>query len=320
MTKTRQFINGLFDPIFKAIFTGEDTKEYVARIINIITEIPYEEIINNMVILNNEITVNNKKDKKMRTDLLVSIEHHLVNIELNKDYYDGLIEKNNAYQTKILGEQFESGKDYKDIKCVVQINFDNFEIFKTEEEIHKCMIMDVKSLEVENEYFIKYHVNLEKIKKECYNKSNHELTKLEKYCMILMANTKDHIHDVIGDDCVLKKVANKLENLNEDEKIIGLYDGEKVDKKIMNTKLLYVEKLGLERGMKKGMKQGIEKGMKQGMEKGMKQGMEKGMGKGMEKGMKQGIEQTAINMLHKNIDVSIISECTGLTIEEIKKM
>ena len=74
-----------------------------------------------------------------------------------------------------------------------------------------------------------------------------------------------------------------LENISNDEKIIGLYDVEKVEQKILNTRL-------------KGAKQ---------------------------EGIKQGAEQEkmeiAKNLLSQNVDMDVIMSATGLTKEEIEK-
>ncbi len=58
------------------------------------------------------------------------------------------------------------------------------------------------------------------------------------------------------------------------------------------------------------------------MEKGLQQGKEEGLAEGLEKGKEEGIAEgkieTARNMLHKGLEIELISQCTGLTIEEIK--
>ena len=59
-----------------------------------------------------------------------------------------------------------------------------------------------------------------------------------------------------------------------------------------------------------------EEGKKEGMEIGFKQGVEKGI----EKGTKETLISTAKNMKDKNIDVELISEITGLSIDEIYKL
>ena len=50
------------------------------------------------------------------------------------------------------------------------------------------------------------------------------------------------------------------------------------------------------------------------------QGKEIGMQIGIERGMEKGIKKVALNMLLKKLDEKIISESTGLSLEEIKKL
>lgn len=50
------------------------------------------------------------------------------------------------------------------------------------------------------------------------------------------------------------------------------------------------------------------------------QGKEIGIQIGIEKGKEEGVKKVAINMLLRKLDEKIISESTGLTIEEIQKL
>ena len=51
----------------------------------------------------------------------------------------------------------------------------------------------------------------------------------------------------------MERAVERLELISQDEKLIGLYDADAVERKVWNTKLMYAKKLGTERGMKKGM-------------------------------------------------------------------
>ena len=55
-------------------------------------------------------------------------------------------------------------------------------------------------------------------------------------------------------------------------------------------------------------------------EEGLKMGREQGIKEGHEKGIKEGIKETARNLLKANVDISIISSATGLSINEIEKL
>ena len=68
--------------------------------------------------------------------------------------------------------------------------------------------------------------------------------------------------------------------------------------------------------LKREREEGIQEGLERGIEKGIQEGIEKGIQEGRRE------EQIAIARSFKNagIDIKIISENTGLTIEEVLKL
>ena len=92
----------------------------------------------------------------------------------------------------------------------------------------------------------------------------------------------------IGDDEDLKKVVKKIMDMNSDEKLIGVYDKEKQDRMILNTRLtgarMEGEKIGYQKGEKSGYKTGYTKGL----------------------------FDTARNLLLQNIPIDVISKTTCL--------
>ena len=69
-----------------------------------------------------------------------------------------------------------------------------------------------------------------------------------------------------------------------------------------------------------GMRQGIKKGKLEGIREGKLEGIKEGIKEGMEKGIKERNYTIAKDMKSKNMDIKLISEITGLTIEEISKL
>ena len=76
------------------------------------------------------------------------------------------------------------------------------------------------------------------------------------------------------------------------------------------------QKIMLNREREEGLKEGIEKGIKKGIKKGKLEGLKEGIEKG------KLAEQISMSktMKSKNMDINLISEITGLSIEEIKKL
>ena len=215
---------------------------------------------------------------------------------MNKDYYDGLFLKNSAYAHKISASMYNVGDDFSSEFRIYQINFDNFTRFKGNKEIYKFLMKEDKTNEILDESYINYHVDLAYIYNTCYNKPVNKLSKFERYCLMLMADTKEFASKISGDDKVMNKVRDRLEILSEDEKMIGLYDAEKIAEKVKNTQI----KSARNEGIKEGIKEGIEKGIK------------------------KGIEQEKINivknMLNENTDINFISKVTGLSVEQIQNL
>ena len=99
-------------------------------------------------------------------------------------------------------------------------------------------------------------------------------------------------------------MAKIIEDLNEDEHIIGLYDKDKMDE--------WMKKIDHEEAIKEGHAKGLEEGRAEGLEQGLEQGLKQGSNK---KALK-----IAKNMLNENMSLSDIARLTGLTEEEIKKL
>ena len=299
------------DIVFKSFMLSEDTKEYTARLISLITKIPEKEILKNAVFNNVELPVKNKSDKRYRTDIIITIVKNIINIEMNREYYDGLFSKNNAYISKLYSDQFDVGDSYTNISKIIGINIDNFSKFRGNKFVYKFLPMEIETKEIEEENRESYHLDLEYLRNKCYN--NDKLSELEKMCQIFIEEDFEHLENLKKGDDVMTKAVNKLEEISKDDKIIGLYDAETVDRKVWNSKILYAEKIGTERGMEKGLK----KGMKEGMKKGIKEGIEKGIEKGFQEGKKNNQLLIVQNMLNKGFDKETIIEITGITLDEL---
>lgn len=299
------------DIVFKSFMLSEDTKEYTARLISLITKIPEKEILKNAVFNNVELPVKNKSDKRYRTDIIITIVKNIINIEMNREYYDGLFSKNNAYISKLYSDQFDVGDSYTNISKIIGINIDNFSKFRGNKFVYKFLPMEIETKEIEEENRESYHLDLEYLRNKCYN--NDKLSELEKMCQIFIEVDFEHLENLKKGDDVMTKAVNKLEEISKDDKIIGLYDAEAVDRKVWNSKILYAEKIGTERGMEKGLK----KGMKEGMKKGIKEGIEKGIEKGFQEGKKNNQLMIVQNMLNKGFDKETIIEITGITLDEL---
>ena len=128
----------------------------------------------------------------------------------------------------------------------------------------------------------KYKIDLEYIENKYYNED--EITREEKLLLMLKEEKREKLKEISKGDKIMKEVYKKLEELSEDKDLALLYDAKEREEEKRKEELEYAKELGYTSGIN------------------------------------EGIEKTAKNMLNKNMDISIISEITGLSKEEIQKI
>ena len=107
---------------------------------------------------------------------------------------------------------------------------------------------------------------------------------------------------------IMTKVIEEYKRFTSDDKLMRAYDA--------RDAFLLGQKIMLNREREEGLKEGIEKGIKKGIKKGKLEGIKEGI----EKGKLAEQISMAKTMKSKNMDINLISEITGLSIEEIEKL
>ena len=162
---------------------------------------------------------------------------------------------------------------------VIQLNFNTINRFDDRIFIDFQM-RDKTGKFVDEENFQRIHINMSK-PLDKYDKMGIEsLSKLEKILVMFQITSKKKLREIAKGDSDLEDMAKIIEDLNEDEEIIGQYDSEKLDKRQHELDLMYAER----------------------------------------KGLNEGIKQIVKNMLKSKMDVSEITKLTGLSETEIEKI
>ena len=78
-----KLMNSMFDPIFKSIVQNTNFKKLLSLIISRVTIYSSGYIYENLVFANAELPVENYKERKKITDLIVKVEGTIINIEAN---------------------------------------------------------------------------------------------------------------------------------------------------------------------------------------------------------------------------------------------
>ena len=288
-----------YDKMFKSVLTSKEARGYLASIISDITGLPKNKIEKDMIIKNSEYSINSISEKKKISDLVVEIKDSVINLEMNKYYYDGLIDRNHEYIAKIRESLVKEGETYSELKKIIQINFDNYNKYKPDDRVIIKFEMRDKEKGVEEGVGIEsYHVILPNVKEKYYNEDNKD--ELVGKLVIMVEERYEELEKLIEKYTELRPVGKKMVEISRDEELQGIYDAEEHARKVRNS-IMATE-------LKKNFFEGLNKGMKKGIKEGIKEGR------------KEGINSTASKMLKKDMEVDLISELTGLSIDEIIKL
>ena len=124
------------------------------------------------------------------------------------------------------------------------------------------------------------NIYLPNIRKKDYNK----LKLYEKLLLIFNENDNQLLKDLSKGDEIMEKYVKESKEASEQDEVIGMYDKE-----------LHDERLRLAEN-------------------------DEYREKGIEEGIQQNQKETALKMLQKGYDITDISECTGLSLDELQKL
>ncbi len=229
----------------------------------------------------------------------VLVDNELNTGNSNKDYRLDIVLKKDNYIVNI--EVNQNPTEYSSIKnhtylyrlagnpyisgedykniYVTQINFNNG-YSKDNKDIKLSLYEFVdKKHDLLIEGIKDYEIYLGNCKETCYNKEN----LLENYLAMFTCESYEEMRAFAVNDKEALSIVDELEKLSQDKYFGALYDASIVQKKMENS--------AKNEGYRNGVADGIEQEKK----------------------------EMAKSMLNKNIDISTIAECTGLTIEEIKR-
>ena len=279
----------IYDKAFKSILTSKEVRSYLIDIIADVIKIDKEEIRKNIVFKQNEHNLLGINEKRKTSDLIVEISYGVINLEMNKDWYDGLFDRNHEYISKIRENILKEEKRYNKLKKVIQINFDNFNIYKTEEIILKFEMMNEKGIR-EKVNIESYHVILPNARKKYYNEGIRNAL-VERLVIMTMEKEKE-LEELIEKNMELKPVGEKIIEISRDEELQGIYDRQEHERMVRNS--IMATKL--------------------------EDSYHKGVNKGIKEGIKEEKKENAKKMKEENIPIDIISRITSLSKEEIEKL
>ena len=286
-----------YNAMFKAVFSNNE--KILVKMIQAILEYTKMNIDikdKDLIIKNNELSLKNYKSRQLICDYIIKLNEYTdLNIEINKSFYPGLYERNMTYSFKIYYEHFKSGDKYNEFNKynLLQVNFNNFKN-PNSKTINKFLMLDVDDIgnTLSNNLCI-INIDIETCFNLVYNNTKlTEISFLERFAGILYCRYLEDISDILGGDML---------EMDEKEKFLNDIKEKACDKDIKDA-LKFEDSLDYRFDLIK------------------EDALERGKNLGIEQGIERNIEQTVISMFRKNFTLDSISDITGKTISEIKKI
>lgn len=299
-------INPRVDLAFKKIFGVEENKDLLISLINSI--VSAADQVKDLTLLNPYNPKNFRNDKLSILDIKAKgIDGKLFNIEIQITDEADYDKRALYYWAKLYTTQLKEGDDYSELSKAIGIHILNFTSILESKAYHN--IFNIREKNSNLEYFKDLELHTIELKKFCPN-NNEALSEfilrvqsaLDIWLAFLTRNdllNKDNLPKRL-DNRYLKKALDVIDeiNLNDDERMA--YEDRQAWLRLEASAL--------------------QKKFIDGREEGKAEGREEGEQIGLEKGKLAQAYETAKAMKLKRIDLNVIAECTGLSMEEINKL
>lgn len=231
-----KFIN---DKIVKKILTSEEeaNREYLVRIISGVTGIDSNTLKNNIKLVTTEVCSNINTVNSI-VDAIFNDNEEYINIEINYNYSKTTIIKNNVYLYHVILRQLNVSKDYSKILPAIQININNFDLFKKGDFIYRSEMMEMDYHIVRDKMLTIYDINLDFLRNIDYNKiKKGHISDLKKILYVFICDDKKKLDDIYAGDCIMEKVRENIDRITWEKDRVLFYDPEDLNRQIIEEKV-----------------------------------------------------------------------------------
>ena len=213
------------------------------------------------------------------------------------------------YISKNVINEVKEGENYNNVQKIISINLLDFNLkFGDKGKAHRCFkLIDTKDLNISLDLIQIHILEVKRFIEIIKNSTKEELknNRLLSWMKFFTSDNLELIEDELKEENqIMSKVIEEYRKFTSDDKMMRAYAAREA--------FLVGQKMMLRREREDGFDEGIEEGIKRGIEKGKLEGLKEG----------RIAEQISMakSMKTKNMDINLISEITGLTIDEIKKL
>ena len=277
-----QFLDPTIDIAFKKVFGNQARPEILISFLNSILDLPEGEKISSVIITDPCNQPDTPKLKRSIVDVRCTDQkNRQFIIEVQVENQNDYIQRSEYYVAMAIARQLESGDPYTKIVPVIFLGILKFKLFDGDDYLSTHRILNVKTHEVTHKHASYTYIELPK-----FNKKLEELTTVADKWISLIKNAES-FHDIPSQMQMPLELDKALELLNKGTMTSNelavydiLVDERRVELSIKNT--------------------AIADSLKQGR--------------------KEAALAIAQQLLAKGIDAQTIAACTGLSVDELKKL
>ena len=288
MIKEKDEIKQLeYDTIFKATFIRR--QEVLIKMIRDVFEIE-DDINNPLFIVGYELVPHSKRGKSYKSDILIKLsDDSYISIEMNKRIGNDILSRNIIQMSRIYAQINRSGDKDNIIskRTVMGLKINTFKTF-TGKPVEKISLCETETGMIVSNLLSFCNIDVALCRKLVYNLGIEKVSKAIRWGAIITSKSIKEISSILGDDILSmeekEKFLNTIKEVNDDERVLEDWMWEE------HYRLKEIDERNT--ALQEGREEGIEDNKK----------------------------EVIINMLKKEMDYNVISEITGKTIDEIKKI
>ena len=303
-------INRMNDYFVRYLLASEGNEDILENIVNsVLEDLGFEEVHNLHIINPHNLPENiNLKESVLDVKAITKSNKKII-IEIQLSGNIDFLKRIYYYISRNIVSEVDEKEPYDIISEVISINFVDFNMdFGDAGKPHRCFkLIDTENPDIVLDMVQMHIVEVPRFKK-ILNNANAEYIKRKKilsWIEFFTAKDFDKVKEKLKEvNNIMPKVINKYERFISSEDEIQVYNA--------RDAFLYGQTLMLRRER--------EEGLQEGRKEGLQEGMERGIEKGMQEGRREEQITIARSLKNAGIDIKIISENTGLSVEEVLKL
>lgn len=214
----------LKDKVVKKLLNSENPtcREYLVRLISASTGISVKLLRNNIELVTPNINSNSNYVNSV-SDVMVKDNENYYNIEINYNNVPIAIVKNNIYMYNSILRQVHKSDDYKNVKGVIQININNYDLFGKGEFVYDSMMIEKKHHIVRDNMLRVIDINLDFLSNIDYNEiKKGNKYNLEKLLYFFVCNDKKMLDNIYNGNGLMRDIS-KIFNIDIEDLDKQLY-------------------------------------------------------------------------------------------------